>query len=377
MSVTGSRTVATPVAGLDAIRGLAAVYVVLNHVFERAYPGYPADRAPFWSGWFIYGRFAVDVFIVLSGFSLALGPARRGWRLGDLSDFARRRMRRILPAYWAALGFSLAVALLIVPQTGQGRPNVASALVNGLLVQNIVGAPSPNRAFWSLAVEAQLYLLFPALVWWSRRWGSAAMLASVAVAVAIVGIAGPHIPRIDTFVVQSAPDLAALFAIGMVAAGIVARDPSRWPWHWLALCALAPVLALVVSQGSVWTLGNIYWVDLAVAPAIACLLVALASARPVALVRVLATRPLRRLGSSSYSLYLIHLPILTIVYDRIVKGRVAPGNAAFLVLAAIVVPLTIFASQVFARCFESPFQRRDRSGPARRRPGAIMNPRPT
>jgi peptidoglycan/LPS O-acetylase OafA/YrhL len=375
MSVAGSRTAVTPVPGLDAIRGLAAVYVVLNHIFERAYPGYPADHAPFWSGWFIYGRFAVDVFIVLSGFSLALGPARRGWRLGDLSDFARRRMRRILPAYWAALGFSLAVALWIAPQTGQGRPDAASALVNGLLVQNIVGAPSPNRAFWSLAVEAQLYLLFPALLWWSRRWGSAAMLASVALVVAIVGIAGPHIARVDTFVIQSAPDLAALFAIGMVAAGIVARGPSQWPWHWLALGALAPVLALIALQGSVWTLGNIYWVDLAVAPAIACLLVALASARPAALVRVLGTRPLRRLGSSSYSLYLIHLPILTVVYDRVVRGRIAPGNASFLALAAIVVPLTIAASQVFAQCFELPFQRRAGSGLASRHPRAIVDPR--
>jgi peptidoglycan/LPS O-acetylase OafA/YrhL len=377
MSDADSRTVAAPIAGLEAIRGLAAVYVVLNHVFERAYPGYPVDHAPFWSGWFIYGRFAVDVFIVLSGFSLALGPARRGWELGDLRDFAQRRMRRILPAYWAALALSLVVAWLIVPQTGQGRPDAASALVNGLLIQNIVGAPSPNRAFWSLAVEAQLYLLFPVLVFWSRRWGATAMLAAVALVVAIVGIAGPHIARIDTFVVQSAPDLAALFAIGVVAAGIVARDPSRRPWHWFALAALAPVLALVAWRGSEWTLDNLYWVDLAAAPAIACLLVALASARPRPLVRLLETWPLRRLGSASYSLYLIHLPILVVVYDRIVRNRIPSGNAAFLVLAAIVLPLTIFASQVFARCFERPFQRRHRSRPAPRRTSAIVDPRPT
>jgi peptidoglycan/LPS O-acetylase OafA/YrhL len=81
-------------AGLDGIRGLAALYVVMNHIFERAFPGYPVDRAPFWAGWFIYGRFAVVVFIVLSGFSLALAPARRGWRLGGASRFAYRRARR-------------------------------------------------------------------------------------------------------------------------------------------------------------------------------------------------------------------------------------------------------------------------------------------
>ena len=67
--------------GLDGIRGLAALYVVINHVFLRAFPGYPVDHAPFWAAWLIYGRFAVVVFIVLSGFSLALAPARHGWRL--------------------------------------------------------------------------------------------------------------------------------------------------------------------------------------------------------------------------------------------------------------------------------------------------------
>src|SRR5690348_11474874 len=150
-------------AGLDGVRGLAALFVVINHIYERAFPGYPVDRAPFWAGWFIYGRFAVVVFIVLSGFSLALSPARYGWRLGDAAWFARRRARRILPAYWAALAFSLAVAWLVVTPPGQGALGVRSVAVNGLLVQNLVGAPTPNRSFWSLAIEAQLYVVFPLL----------------------------------------------------------------------------------------------------------------------------------------------------------------------------------------------------------------------
>ena len=148
-------------AGLDGIRGLAALYVVVNHVFLRAFPGYPVDHAPFWAGWFIYGRFAVVVFIVLSGFSLALSPARHGGRLDGVSRFARRRARRILPAYWAALVFSLAVAWLLVPQPGYGVPDARSLLVNGLLIQNLVATHSPNAAFWSMAVEAQVYFAFP------------------------------------------------------------------------------------------------------------------------------------------------------------------------------------------------------------------------
>src|SRR5262252_6659872 len=70
------------VVGLDGVRGLAALFVVLNHIFERAWPAYPAaNHAPFWAAWLIYGRGGVALFITLSGFSLGLGPARSGGRV--------------------------------------------------------------------------------------------------------------------------------------------------------------------------------------------------------------------------------------------------------------------------------------------------------
>jgi peptidoglycan/LPS O-acetylase OafA/YrhL len=343
------------VAGLDGIRGLAALYVVINHVFLRAFPGYPVDHAPFWAGWFIYGRFAVVVFIVLSGFSLALSPARRGWRLDGISRFAQRRAWRILPAYWAALAFSLAAAWLIAPQPGHGMPDAKSVLVNGLLVQNIVGAHSPNAAFWSMAVEAQLYLVFPLLLLMVRQRGAIVMVGTVTLVVASVGILGRHISRVDTFVTQSPPDLAALFALGILTAGIIGASRRSWPWAWLSLAAAAPVLATICWQGSVWTLDHLFWLDMALGPAIACLLAALAGGRPAPLLRLLVIRPIRSLGLSSYSLYLTHAPIVVIVYERIVAGRVPGGVAAFVVTLAIGLPLTIAFARLFAAVFERPF----------------------
>ena len=355
-------------SGLDGLRGLAALFVVINHVFLRAFPGYPVDHAPFWAAWLIYGRFAVVVFIVLSGFSLALSPARHGWRLDSISEFARRRARRILPAYWAALAFSLAVAWLIVAQPGRGVPDVKSVFVNGLFVQNIVGAPSPNAAFWSMAVEAQLYLLFPLLLLIVRRRGALVMVATVTLVVAAVGIVGPHVSRLDTFVIQSPPDLAALFAVGILTAGIVGASTARrsWPWAWLALAAAVPVLATIWWQGSVWTLDHLFWVDLALGPAIACLLAGLATGHPAPLLRLLDARPMRDLGASSYSLYLTHAPILVLVYELIVAGRVSEGVPAFLVTLALALPLTIVFARIFASAFERPFRRRPRSPEAGR-----------
>jgi peptidoglycan/LPS O-acetylase OafA/YrhL len=345
-------------AGLDGLRGLAALYVVIYHVFLRAFHGFPPDHVPFWAGFLAYGRFAVVVFIVLSGFSLALPPARHGWRLDGVRQFARRRVWRILPAYRAALAFSLAVAWLIVPQPYNGVPDAKSVIVNGLLVQNIVGAHSPNTAFWSMAVEAQLYLLFPLLLLLVRRRGAIVMLASVTLIVVAVGIVGPRVARLDTFVIHSPPDLAALFAVGSLTAGIIGPGQARrsWPWPWLALAALIPVPATIWWQGSVWTLNHLFWVDLALGPAIACLLAGLATGRPAALLGLLETRPIRQLGLSSYSLYLTHAPIVVFVYEEIVAGRIRQGVPAFLGTLALALPLTIVFARVFASVFETPFR---------------------
>ena len=159
--------------------------------------------------------------------------------------------------------------------------------------------------------------------------------------------------------IQSPPDLAALFAVGILAAGIVGASSARrsWPWAWLALAAAAPVLATIWWRGSVWTLDRLFWVDLALGPAVACLLAGLATGRPARLVRLLDARPLRDLGSSSYSLYLTHGPIVVLVYSKLVAGRVRPGVPAFVVSLALVLPITIVFARAFAAAFEAPFLR--------------------
>jgi peptidoglycan/LPS O-acetylase OafA/YrhL len=119
----------------------------------------------------------------------------------------------------------------------------------------------------------------------------------------------------------------------------------------------------------VWTLDHLFWVDLALGPAIACLLAALATGPPAPLLRLLDSRPVRSLGSSSYSLYLTHGPIVVVVYEVIVAGRVRQGVPAFLVTLALALPLTIAFARVFASIFETRFRPHRRwSGLRRRHP---------
>jgi peptidoglycan/LPS O-acetylase OafA/YrhL len=123
------------------------------------------------------------------------------------------------------------------------------------------------------------------------------------------------------------------------------------------------VAAVIWLQGSVWTLDNLFWVDLALGPAIACMLAALATGRPAPFVKLLDTRPMRSLGTSSYSLYLTHAPILVVVYELIVAHHVRHGVPAFLVTVALVLPLTIAFARLFASVFEIPFMRQHNPPP--------------
>jgi peptidoglycan/LPS O-acetylase OafA/YrhL len=347
------------VVGLDGIRGLAALFVVLNHIFERAWPGYPANPAPFWASWLVYGRGAVAMFIALSGFSLGLGPARSGWRFKSIRTYAHRRAWRILPPYWAALAFSLVMTWYVLAQPGQPVPTGKSVLAYGVLVQDAFPVGAPNRAFWSIAIEVQLYFLLPLLLLLVRRVSARAMVAVVAAIVVTIGLLGPHVPLMNTALVKFTPDLAVLFAVGLLAAGILTADErvrSR-PWAGYALAAAVPAIALMVVKGSTWSTLNLFWLDLAWAPAIGCFLAAIATSRPRPVARFLSSPLPRSLGSCSYSLYLTHMPIVIAVSYGLVLGRVATGTPTFFVLAAILLPVTVCFARLFAAAFEVPFQR--------------------
>ncbi|MCU7727875.1 acyltransferase [Actinoplanes sp. KI2] len=346
------------VAGLDGLRGLAAIYVLLFHSWLLAFRYFPRNTGPAYLTWAMYGRLSVVFFLALSGFSLALSPAGNQWRLGGAARFLRRRAWRILPAYWVALAFSLAVALFIVPATHYGPPNHRSLAVFGLLLQDFVKARTPNGAFWSVAVEVELYLLFPVFLLIRRRLGALVLLAVVTVPVLLAGLAAPHSnpPEGDTGLTWH---LAPVFAAGLVAAGVVTASTRlrALPWLWLAAAACAPVLLTIYAKGSYWTGHHYFWIDLAIAPGLTMLILAVATDPTGALTRLLSSRLLAGLGKISYSLYLIHLPILTVLAKKVAPHHVerGPHTYAFLVVAGL--PLSLLAAWLLATAFEIPFQR--------------------
>lgn len=364
---------------LDGVRGVAALYVVLHHIWLTAYPKVDVRSscelcrdAPAWTHLLVWGQFAVAVFIVVSGFSLALAPLRHGDRLPNgFGDYIYRRGLRIIPPYWVALALSCAA---IVYLTGEFSGHVVTGKavwVHAALVQNLIDTPKPNGAFWSIAIEWQIYFLFPLILLMWRGWGALATLFAVTGAVALMQLAATHHATLAAWLGTQPQNLAplsklvhlkaqllALFVFG-VAAAHAGLESSRRGVAWGAYGTLGIigilVLLRIVPMESVEP--NFFWLDLLVGGAVAALFAWMAR-RPLSwLSSGLGSRVLRWLGESSYSLYLIHVPVLEVIYYLLVRDRVADPDLRFTVLLIIVVPAALLASRVFWRWIEVPCMR--------------------
>ncbi|WP_419591287.1 acyltransferase family protein [Thiolapillus sp.] len=153
---------------LTCLRGVAALWVAVWHVWGFA--GRPVYRFDIWDTTFDLmplvrsGWAGVDVFFVLSGFVLGLAYCQ-AW-LGNrppvrTAEYFRRRLLRVLPAYWV----QIAVLLLVMLAAGVGLPAGRDVLAQVLMVHNLFGEPSTqlNPVYWTLPVEFDFYLLLPLL----------------------------------------------------------------------------------------------------------------------------------------------------------------------------------------------------------------------
>lgn len=373
---------------LDGLRGLAALYVVAYHILAYYFVALsPATQRLV--GPLHFGAYAVGVFIVLSGFCLMLPVARdpEGALRGGARLFLLRRARRILPPYYCALAVSLAlIALAVGHKTGTPWDTSVPVTLSGLLTHLVMLQDAFHSTWaqidsplWSVSVEWRIYFCFPLLVWARRRWGSRAVTAVAVAASSALAAAFLSVPQLQHFNSQEnglTPQYLGLFALGMLAAEIAfspqphpARLRAQWPWGLLAANAFV-LLAVVTALVPYNALGHVL-LDLCVGLCASCLLVA--ASRAGRIQTLLSVRPLVAIGGFAYSLYLIHFPIIQLVWQWVIHP-LGLGPGVSLALHWLVgLPLSVGGAYLFFLACERPFLRRPAPASATRADGKRLS----
>ena len=306
---------------LECLRGLAILLVFLFHAWGISGLQWPEQPAP-GLGFITAGNTGVTLFFVLSGFLLSL-PWLRCWlqpgqRRPSVSRYIQARVMRILPLYY----FALAVTWLVTGATG--------TVVRAAVFQFVGFDAFPySVVWWTLITEVQFYLLLPLLMslWISGRpgrWICAALLAAWATAYfSLVLQADPERAARGFFLTKSVFARLPAFLLGIFAAaiylrasswGCVIRQANGWRYGGLlltlaSLLLLERVLARVATMGDkhaelLWHLHHTWEAALWAVIMLCLLLCRLPGAR------LLVNQALAVAGKLSYSLYLVHVPVL-------------------------------------------------------------------
>jgi peptidoglycan/LPS O-acetylase OafA/YrhL len=348
------------IRGLDGLRGLASLPVLLFHCDPRYFPG---------------GYFALDLFFVMSGYIISLTLLTEHSRTGTISiaDFYRRRAFRLLPAMFAVAAAVLMLGWLAgdawAPQQSR-REEWAEAAMAVTSTMNWFAAfgVSPLGFLahtWSLSLEEQFYLLWPLALLLLLRARKARSAAAVLVGLALICVAwraylasagaAPERLYLGTDTRFDALMLGCLLAV--IGTAAVPRAVRRW-WP---IPASGFVLLLFLST---WRQPWLGYGGFTLIALLAFWLIAAVVEGERVPARFLELKPFQWLGARSYSLYLWQVPMIGVVGLCAVPRPYAP--------AAIFI-FSLVAAAISYRLLERPFLRR-RSRPVAVTPSASPAP---
>ncbi|GGD72123.1 acyltransferase family protein [Microbacterium murale] len=339
------------------VQGLRAIAVGLVLVYHAG--------VPIVTG----GYVGVDVFFVISGFLISshlLETLQRDGRI-RFADFYARRIRRILPASLTVAILTAAAAIVFYPPLALERV-LRDGLATLLYVPNVWFAiqdtdyladhsASPFQHYWSLGVEEQFYLLWPLLlllIFIVLRGRSVLVIAAITAVGAVSFVAGAILTQVDQ---PSAffllPTRAWELLIGALVGAVLLHESPRIP-GWLAAAGGWLGIAMVFASALWFDDDTAFPGIVALLPTFGTALVLYFGATTAkgSPSRVLSIRPIQFVGLISYSLYLVHWPLLVITQAAVGEQNPLGISVKVVVGIALAIPL----AWLLFRFIETPFR---------------------
>ncbi|MEV1174922.1 acyltransferase [Nonomuraea sp. NPDC049784] len=370
-------TAPTRLAWLDALRGVGALAVVGEHLTTWAMPWLRPTS-------FNLGVYGVLVFFLVSGYIIPASLERRG----GVRTFWIGRLFRLYPLYLAVIGVVLALSWWI-PVREEVPRDAASVAAHATMLMDTVGVAGVLNTMWTLSYEMVFYLLVAALFVTGVRDRRALLpvLFGLICAVTALTLSGAPLSggwlawlSFAVFVaglvcvISGRAITAASCALGVMGLALVLLS-SRVPWFAAAILAVmftgtairrwergdgwlwpVAIVTLLVASTPLWAINAGWWW---VQPDVWSLTIVLAGATFAAAMAGRARRVpafLTWLGTISYSLYLVHLPILLVVMRLAGEMRWSPLPLQ-IGISVLFLGVLLPASWLSHRFIERPLQR--------------------
>lgn len=355
------------IPALDGLRGVAILAVLAWH--------YVASTAPWDAAWaraaraaLAYAWTGVDLFFVLSGFLIGGIVLDQRRAPNFFRVFYARRALRILPLYWLVLGAFAASAAWLAPRLAPAAAQWLHANPHPLPTylafgQNVatalfrpgVAEPGWVNVTWSLAVEEHFYVVVPlAMVLLPARAVPWALAAAIAVVPGVRWLVSTRLG--DSAVYGFTPCRVDALVLGVLCAWALRQRAFRTALRprlaggAAALLAVALVAAQVVDVGRAWPVLG-YSV---VAALYACVLLLAVSLERGPMGALLRWRPLQRVGTLAYGLYLLHQPVNGLAHALLLGAAPSLGSARAAAVTAGALAATFALAELSWRLVERP-----------------------
>jgi len=339
-------------AALDLVRGVAIILVVLVHAEQMVH------LPPPYASWASLGRYGVPLFFILSGY--LMGYLHHEGTTWSVRDFARRRVGRLLPAWWFFLAFWL-LAFALSPESPFSLIGMDSGTYTlwfwlGIALSVVLlndMTPLTANVFvpggWSISAESIHYVIFARL----RRWRTTTIFALASVLTLTTSgfwiahsLGGPGWTPTAAWLTTWAPwATIPLFLVGLVASRVMPREVTGRS-RLLALAIGLP--ALTLSGFAAFETGLDLLPLVLIAGAAFFFMLATAQRVP---------RPITTLGAVSYEMYFTQFVVLAALERTTVVGWFAFGSGAFLMFFPLVLLLSYVSALIVRRIVSRPGRR--------------------
>ena len=334
---------------LDALRGLAAIWVVVVHV--AMLPSPRLQVAPFLDLFVVNGVMGVELFFVVSAFSLCLSMPVHDRESRPMLGFALRRFFRIAPLFY------LMILVMCVHNFSGVRINTESILLNITFLFNLVPGYQPSIVpmGWTIGAEMLFYLIFPLLYRYLK--GVLLSISALFVSLAIAKVFSMNLSLLFydplNYYIYSIFYRFPIFTFGLIAFYMLTLSEKRPEKKQigLALLALVPVLFFAITENKVVIFDKYYWEGVM----FGALVIGL-GLFPVAVI----VNPVSAwLGRISYSVYLLHAPFIVVLIPvmRSIQGLVANQTIAYALSLTMTLALVIPAAFLMNYFFEDPINK--------------------